>query len=120
MSLLAPGQPAGDACLKTIAEVLRDCVRRPQDLVARYGGEEFAIIFPDTGVNSAIEVAETIHSSVAALTIEHSQSAHGHVTLSIGIASTEAPGRDSPAQLIEAADAALYDVKRRGRNRTCS
>lgn len=112
------GHQAGDACLRQVADALRFCARRSVDLVARYGGEEFAVILPNTTVTGAAQVAEELRSVVNALHIPHVQSAVSeHVTLSLGIGCMTPTPNTSPAMLIAAADAALYQAKAAGRNR---
>src|SRR5258706_2471835 len=112
------GHVAGDICLKRVAEALRDCVRRPADLVARYGGEEFGIVLPTTTCSGAALLAETIRLRVADMALEHDASEVApHVTLSLGIASVPAGVKRTPGELIERADRALYAAKREGRNR---
>jgi diguanylate cyclase (GGDEF)-like protein len=112
------GHPAGDACLKQIATVLRAAARRPADLAARYGGEEFAMVLPETPLEGAITVAKTVARGVSELGIEHARSSTGKaVTLSQGIVSCVPGPESSPAQLIERADRALYEAKHQGRNR---
>ncbi|WP_310567205.1 diguanylate cyclase domain-containing protein, partial [Hydrogenophaga sp.] len=101
------GHQAGDRCLQQIAGVLEQVVFRPGDLVARYGGEEFVVILGATPTAGAGVVARRILDRVAALALPHSGSEHGHVTLSIGIA-TSVPQPDTELEsLIAAADAAL-------------
>lgn len=110
------GHPSGDACLQALAGVLNGLCRRPADLPARYGGEEFAVLLPNTDAAGALAVAECIRAAVRALAIPHAGSEHGFATVSIGVAAL-APGcPQGPAALVEAADAALYDAKRAGRN----
>lgn len=112
------GHQAGDACLRQVADALRFCARRSLDLVARYGGEEFVVILPNTTVSVAAQIAEEMRSVVNALQIPHVQSAVSeHVTLSLGIACMTPTLNTSPAMLIAAADAALYQAKAAGRNR---
>ena len=112
------GHQAGDACLRQVADALRFCARRSVDLVARYGGEEFVVILPNTTVSVAAQIAEEMRSVVNALQIPHVQSAVSeHVTLSLGIACLTPTLNTSPAMLIAAADAALYQAKAAGRNR---
>jgi diguanylate cyclase (GGDEF)-like protein len=112
------GHQAGDACLRQVADALRFCARRSEDLVARYGGEEFAVILPNLTVAAAAQVAEEMRSVVNALEIHHVQSAVSqHVTLSLGIACMHPTCNTSPTMLIAAADAALYQAKAAGRNR---
>lgn len=114
----AYGHPAGDECLRRVAEALRHAARRPADLSARYGGEEFALILPSTPPEGAPHVAETVRCGVAALCIPHTgSSVAGHVTLSLGIASLDPEHPVTPQVLIERADAALYAAKHGGRNR---
>lgn len=111
------GHQAGDECLRTIARLLQNAVRRSGDLAARYGGEEFALIIPETtGVNAQL-IAESVRQSIEALALPHQQSSCGKVTVSIGI-SAVIPSRESNvAALILCADTALYRAKGNGRNR---
>lgn len=113
------GHPAGDRCLKKIAQVLSNGPQRPADLVARYGGEEFAIILPNTDTNGAWRIAQKLHSSIRALKIAHAaDSEKPYVTVTMGV-STVVPGHESTAQiLVQAADLALYHAKKQGRDRT--
>jgi diguanylate cyclase (GGDEF)-like protein len=115
------GHPAGDGCLKSIAQALSEAVRRPYDLVARYGGEEFACVLPNTALSGAVEIAERMRERVRTLGIEHSASDVDRVvTISLGVA-TLTPTRDLEFQaLIEAADKQLYEAKNAGRARVCS
>ncbi len=111
------GHQAGDDCLVRVAAALKDCARRPLDLVARYGGEEFVAVLGGAAVADALIVAENMRKVVLDLAIDHPGSPHGIVTVSVGAAS-EVPdaGRDA-ASLVKAADEALYHAKSDGRNR---
>jgi diguanylate cyclase (GGDEF)-like protein len=109
------GHQAGDACLQRVAEALRATVR-DTDLVTRYGGEEFAMILPGADFATAFQVAERARAAVAALNEEHAGSAAGVVTVSVGVAAVVASERATVDQLIERADAELYQAKRNGRN----
>ncbi|HEY1012528.1 MAG TPA: diguanylate cyclase, partial [Herpetosiphonaceae bacterium] len=83
----AYGHPAGDRCLRQVAQAICRAASRVDDLVARYGGEEFAAILPDTGLQGALRVAQAIQLAVAELRIPHRDSAVcPHVTLSVGVA----------------------------------
>jgi diguanylate cyclase (GGDEF)-like protein/PAS domain S-box-containing protein len=112
------GHLAGDDCLKQVAAVLSRTVQRAGDLVARYGGDEFASVLPGTGLTGANSLARRIADEIARLRIRHEGSAAaGHVTLSIGLAST-VPGRGQErSELITMADRSLYAAKQQGRNR---
>lgn len=111
------GHPAGDACLRQIAQTLAATVSRSSDLVARYGGEEFVFLAPMTDHAGAQAMARKVVQAVDALALLHEYSPLGHVTVSVGVASL-APAPDSTAQtLLQRADAALYEAKRQGRNR---
>ncbi len=111
------GHSDGDICLKQVAEVLNKQIRRPPDLVARYGGEEFACLLPDTELNGIRQVGQSFLESVRSLSIPHAQSPVAEiVTLSVGGTSI-VPSREAPVQqLIEAADALLYQTKNNGRD----
>ena len=112
------GHPAGDEALKQVAAVLKRHARRSADTTARYGGEELALILPAAESASAMAVAERIRADVEALAIAHQGSPYANLTLSIGVASC-IPGQtmQAPADLVEAADVALYAAKSAGRNR---
>ena len=110
------GHSAGDECLKSIASAISDAVR-PGDMTARYGGEEIAILLPDTGEASATLVAEKIRRRIEKLDIRHEANRPwGRVTVSIGVASLESQAAES-SLLFAKADSALYEAKKRGRNR---
>lgn len=109
----AYGHPRGDEVLIQVAQTLRH-VTRSADIVARYGGEEFTLILPETPAAEAGVLAGRARECVAALAIGDPEN---RVTLSLGVAA-HSPGLTKEG-LIEAADAALYAAKRRGRNRVC-
>jgi len=112
------GHQAGDACLKQIAAALRTCCRRPADKAARYGGEEFCMILPDTELIGAVRIAEAARNAIGNLKIPHGQSpASPFVSISGGVAILLRKTNITVAQLIEAADQALYQAKHLGRNR---
>lgn len=112
------GHQMGDYCLTQVAIALKASLKRPGDMVARYGGEEFAVLLGDTDRQGAEAVAKTLCANVAALHIEHRTSTvTPQVTISLGVASA-VPGRQcEPKMLLAAADVALYQAKRQGRNR---
>ncbi len=112
------GHQAGDGVLKSIAGCIAAALGRPGDLAARYGGEEFAVFLPDTDAAGAFAVGEAIRRAVLALNIAHAGNVRGTVTVSIGIGRMSPTGATSPFSLVKAADAALYEAKRKGRNRT--
>jgi diguanylate cyclase (GGDEF)-like protein len=103
------GHPAGDELLRQVASLLRQSARA-YDVVARYGGEEFAILLPNTDLNEAIRVAERLRQQIAAI-----QNPYAPITASFGVASYR--HGSAPATLLYEADTALYEAKRRGRNR---
>ncbi|MBE9241668.1 PAS domain S-box protein [Synechocystis salina LEGE 00031] len=111
------GHPQGDNCLIRVARGVRRSVSRPADLLARFGGEEFAIILPETDGEGALLVMQKVVNAIAQLAIAHEASPiGGQITISLGI-STQFPSKEnSPRTLIEQADRALYEAKRRGRN----
>ncbi|HEY6552978.1 MAG TPA: diguanylate cyclase, partial [Vicinamibacteria bacterium] len=112
------GHPAGDAALRSVATKLAQSHRRAAELVARYGGEEFAVFLPEVSRDEAWRAAEATRSLIEGLGILHPGSTVSSVvTASVGVAWTEADARASPADLVEAADRALYLAKQGGRNR---
>jgi diguanylate cyclase (GGDEF)-like protein len=114
----AYGHVAGDHCLAEVARAVKGCCHRKADLAVRYGGEEFAVLLPDTDIHGAMVIAEQIRRSVMDKNIIHSGSPTGFVTVSLGCYSFVPTGRDSMEVFIERADAALYQAKHSGRNRS--
>jgi diguanylate cyclase (GGDEF)-like protein len=129
------GHPAGDRCLQAVAQSLRSVTQRPADLLARYGGEEFVLLLPDTHANGARIVATTLLGAVQALALPHAASPVArHMSISIGVSTFDETCRDWPelavesriapetprraeAELLAAADQALYAAKDHGRAR---
>lgn len=127
------GHPAGDECLRAVAQALVAASQRPADLVARYGGEEFMLLLPGTPREGAQHMAHRVLDAVETLAIPHAASPTAqHVTVSLGLACYDEqsttwlqrlPGsRFDESQdgielsnFIKAADAALYAAKRAGR-----
>lgn len=115
------GHAVGDEVLQGLARCLSASVHRPGDLVARVGGEEFALLLPGTDRSGALKVADRVHAEVAKLPIESVAVASGSVTVRIGLASVSSVESETATAtgLFERADAALYEAKASGRNRTC-
>lgn len=116
------GHATGDHVLQAVAQCLRDRVRK-SDIVGRVGGEEFSILLPGTRLESALQVAEGLRSTIEML-CPTVTTRSGHVqtqirlniTASIGV--TKASDRDETIQAIQQrADLAMYSAKREGRNR---
>ncbi|MGI4954080.1 MAG: diguanylate cyclase [Janthinobacterium lividum] len=111
------GHPAGDVCIRAVADAIRAVLRRPADLAGRYGGEEFAILLPNTDEAGVAATAERVRRGVQEQSLVHAGSEFGIVTISVGGAAIMPPiGNVGPAAFVEAADAALYAAKRGGRN----
>ncbi len=112
------GHQAGDHCLREVAGAIRVSLKRPADLVARYGGEEFAVVLPNTDTTGALHIAEEIRARLKELQILHPHSTvSNYVTLSLGAASLIPNHQFCSAELIKAADDALYQAKSEGRDR---
>jgi diguanylate cyclase (GGDEF)-like protein len=108
------GHPAGDFALRMISELLRKCARTT-DIIARYGGEEFAVILPESTPGGALMVAERIKSEVAEHNFIQGAMDPVHLTVSIGIYSSES-GDVSEDQMVSLADEASYVAKKSGKN----
>lgn len=112
------GHLCGDKVLKTLAALLKNCLRT-MDVVARYGGEEFAIILPETGPDDAFLTVDRIREMVAAREFECVEPGQMlNLTVSIGVTSFPSPEVTERSELIAKADKALYEAKETGRNRT--
>jgi diguanylate cyclase (GGDEF)-like protein len=119
------GHQQGDDCLCKVAQTIQAAVKRPGDLVARYGGEEFVAVLPDTTLEAAQLLAESVRKAVEVAILPHEKSTTAdYVTLSLGVATLAATAEQSIEQqvhqLINEADQALYQAKSQGRNRAVS
>lgn len=111
------GHQGGDDCLIQVAQAIAKVPQRIVDLVARYGGEEFAVILPNTSIEGALIIAESIKQAIAELAIPHQNSlVSDRITLSLGVASLIPTNEQGLETLIIHADTALYTAKKRGRN----
>jgi diguanylate cyclase (GGDEF)-like protein len=108
------GHQAGDVVLRRVAAIL-DSGARHVDLAARYGGEEFALLAPETDTLGAKKLAERLRADLEAATIELPTGGKLNVTASIGVAVKG--DLERAEQLVAAADEALYEAKRNGKNR---
>jgi len=134
------GFGAGDDCLRKIARAIRETIQQRQvslssgiqttgsedtedsDLVARYGGEEFAVVLPHSDATNALYIAENIRSQIKALAIPADYPGIGGLpsnvlTISLGVASTIPTSEADPMGLVRSAEQALFQSKRRGRDR---
>ena len=111
------GHQAGDAVLKAVALTLKDSLKRSTDALFRLGGEEFGVIFSAASAETAQHFAGLLSAALHALALPHPQSPMKIVTASFGLAWWEAPtSRLTPEAMYAAADAALYEAKRNGRD----
>ena len=108
------GHPSGDAVLREFAQLLNETVR-DIDLAGRWGGEEFLVILPGTHLDGGAQVAERIRLALAGRIVPSADGSPIPVTASFGVAAT--PPASTAAELFSAADAALYEAKRNGKNR---
>jgi diguanylate cyclase (GGDEF)-like protein len=111
------GHRAGDDCLRRIAEIIKAVPQRVGDMAARYGGEELAVLLPQATQESVTIIAERLRADIAALDMHHAASPLTIVTISAGVAVIRPTlPSQTPGQLVEDADRALYLAKARGRN----
>jgi PleD family two-component response regulator len=133
------GHVQGDVCLRKVANAVSsglrgkpEAVRAPQDMppsasrmiglprkpdfVARYGGEEFAVLLQGADLDAAVDVGNRLRQAVEDMLMAHIGAPWGFVSISIGTAAVEPADMMTPSGLVECADEALYEAKRRGRN----
>lgn len=112
------GHQAGDECLQKVAEAFANAIKRPTDLVARFGGEEFALVLGGTDSVGAKTIVRNALVNLRKLEIQHASSPIGDIlTVSVGIATVLPRMGSVEADLVRAADEALYQAKKNGRNR---
>lgn len=111
------GHVSGDECLKSVAQTLTSSINRSMDFIARYGGEEFAAILPDTSIEGAFNIGESMRQKVRDLRITHKLSLTADcITISLGVANIIPKNDIDPRVLIEGADKALFEAKKHSRN----
>ena len=111
------GHLAGDACLVSVAQAMRQALQRPGDAIARFGGEEFVVVLADTDLSGAQQVARRILQHVDDLGLAHEASDTAlHVTVSIGGVVLHGRRSTRAADLLKLADDMLYRVKAQGRH----
>jgi diguanylate cyclase (GGDEF)-like protein len=108
------GHPAGDAVLREFAALLQETLRNV-DLAGRWGGEEFLLILPGTDLAGGAQVADRIRTALAGRIVISAEGEPIPITASFGVAAT--PPATTATELFSAADAALYEAKRNGKNR---
>jgi len=109
------GHPAGDACLRALAGLMRDKIQRATDVLARYGGEEFVVLMFDTPLPQALAMAESFRAAIEAIRVDFNGT-DIKFTVSMGVKSCVPDANDNPQLLLAAADQALYQAKQDGRN----
>lgn len=112
------GHVAGDECLRRVARVLNQCVRRAGEVVSRYGGEEFVVLLPGAEMDHACDTAQKCMDLMQQEAVPHVASTTGpQVTFSIGVACLLPDATLEPISMVNAADAAMYRAKSGGRAR---
>ncbi len=116
----AAGHAEGDRCLQRVAVAIEEQVRGGADLVARYGGEEFIVLLPGASLADSLAAGERVRAAVERLDLVNPGHPAGRlVTVSVGAAAVQASVDLVAANLLRAADTALYAAKATGRNHVC-
>jgi diguanylate cyclase (GGDEF)-like protein len=111
------GHDAGDFVLSAVARAISNNIR-PSDIACRYGGEELAVVLPETNLECARTRAEHMRRAIRETNLTHAGQTLPAPTASFGVAVYPADGA-KPAELLKAADQALYRAKQEGRDRVC-
>lgn len=111
------GHMAGDKTLSNVAMTIKNSLARSSDVVARYGGEEFILMLPNTDAEHAMQFAEKLRQAIWNLAIPHvSSKIATQLSVSIGVSTFDQTHCGNERSLVLAADTALYEAKRNGRN----
>lgn len=113
------GHQSGDECLQLLTKALGNTITGTGNLVARYGGEEFVVILPGQDMVEAKIIAEKARIAVRLTSLDSLPNAPPRQTISIGLVSCKGGSKTTRDAMLAAADAALYEAKKRGRNRVC-
>ncbi|MFG1350759.1 diguanylate cyclase domain-containing protein [Xanthobacter autotrophicus] len=113
----ARGHLSGDEALRAVARMLSAAATGTSHLVARYGGEEFIVLMSGADLAAGLAFAEDVRRLLSEVAIPHPASPRRRLTASFGVASTTPTLEGSPDTLVAAADAALYEAKRSGRDK---
>jgi diguanylate cyclase (GGDEF)-like protein len=109
------GHAAGDRVLCTVSRCMVS-MARPEDILCRFGGEEFVLVLTNIEPAALIQRADNLRASIPKLEIVHEEQPIGPITLSIGLAIFPNDG-DSAEEVLQVADAAMYQAKKAGRDR---
>jgi len=113
------GHQRGDTALISVATKIKESLKRGGDTAYRFGGEEFCVILQQCTAEGALAVAQNVLEGVREIGLKHQKSPFGIVTVSIGVALLGADENRDFDAAVKAADSALYEAKRDGRNRVC-
>lgn len=113
------GHQSGDECLQLLSKAISATVSGNGTLVARYGGEEFVVILPGENQAGAMAMADRIRLAVRLTALDALPNAPPRQTVSIGLVSCRPSPETTAEEMLAAADAALYEAKKQGRNRAC-
>jgi len=111
------GHQAGDESLRRVAQTLRDCLKRSEDLLARYGGEEFVVLLPGIDRLGCATMAEGLRAAIEQADLNNAGVPSKRLSISIGVACDRPSVPEDRLVLLRDADEALYQAKRGGRNR---
>lgn len=112
------GHTEGDKALQLVASIIAEQAQRPLDLAARYGGEEFVLLWYQPNLAELEKLGERMRQALEERHVPHAASAKGYLTVSLGIAYAEPAKGGELVRLLRQSDAALYQAKQQGRNRT--
>jgi diguanylate cyclase (GGDEF)-like protein len=110
------GHPLGDIVLQSVARTIRTSLKRPFDFCCRWGGEEFLVILPETETADALLMAEKIRNSISRIHLAHGKDGDIRISVSIGLSCTMMNSRWDCVELVEKADIAMINAKKKGRN----
>jgi len=114
------GHQQGDVALQALADLFLKSLKRPADFAARWGGEEFIVLLPNTDIDGAFELAETIRIHAAEMDIPAPDGSITKITVSIGVNTRTQGQLTSIEKFVSWTDTALYAAKNRGRNKVCT
>jgi len=111
------GHQVGDLCIQAASDIILSSLHRKRDVAIRFGGEEFLVILPDTNLEGAVQLAQTIKNKISKYSLKLKNGEYINFTISMGVICDTPQDKETHESMIRLADDLLYKAKENGRDR---